>query len=89
DGIQPDIQIAAKAWTEKDSLDYEKAFFFARENVPTESTGIERNVERHVRWFRAMALGDNETAAKTMLENDPQFQAAITSVAPAIQPKNK
>jgi len=89
DGIQPDVQIAARAWTEKDSLDYEKAFFFARENFASAIPGIQPSIERNVRWFRATAAGDNENAAKAMLENDPQFQAAITSVAPAIQAKNK
>lgn len=89
DGIQPDIQIATRAWTEKDSLDYEKAFFLARENVQTANPSIERNIERLIRWFRATAAGESENAARAILENDPQFQAAITAVAPTIQAKNK
>jgi carboxyl-terminal processing protease len=76
DGIEPDIEVQPKAWTSKELAQYDDAFFFVRSTQPALNIAN----DFHVRYFRVIASGQNGIAARILVENDPQFSAALTAI---------
>jgi carboxyl-terminal processing protease len=73
DGVEPDIKVQPKSWTPKELAQYDAAFFTVRSihPAPKDSNDV------YVRYFNAFANGQNDLAARALLENDPQYAAAL------------
>lgn len=75
-GIEPDIIVESKKWTEKDLQEYEAAFFEARQIIAG-GTDPENVSNAIVRSFLAASAGDKISAARLLQESDQQLLGAI------------
>jgi carboxyl-terminal processing protease len=88
DGVEPDVNITSRTWSSAELRDYDNSFFVASRRTNTEDRNLGKALVHYVEYFEALSNGDQNIAASSLLQSDPQFQAARNVIPRTVSPKN-